>query len=90
MVVIVYVGRGIFKKVYLLFRYMMFNMEVMYVMGIGFVYLMSVFVMLGVILREFNFYEVSVFFMVFFFLGCYFEVRVKGRMSEVIKKFMGF
>lgn len=88
-VAIAYAGRGIFKKAYSSLRHMTLNMEVMYAMGIGSAYLTSVLATLGVIPREFNFYEASVLLMAFLLLGRYLEARAKGRTSEAIKKLMG-
>ncbi len=88
-IAIAYAGRGIFKKAYSSLRHKTLNMEVMYAMGIGSAYLTSVLATLGVIPREFNFYEASVLLMAFLLLGRFLEVRAKGRTSEAIKKLMG-
>lgn len=88
-IAIAYAGRGIFKKAYSSLRHRTLNMEVMYAMGIGSAYLTSVLATLGVIPREFNFYEASVMLMAFLLLGRYLEARAKGRTSEAIKKLMG-
>ncbi|ACJ16323.1 heavy-metal transporting P-type ATPase [Thermococcus onnurineus NA1] len=86
---IIYAGRDIFGKALNSLKHKSLNMEVMYSMGIGSAYFASVLATIGIIPREFNFYEASVLLMAFLLLGRYLETLAKGRTSEAIKKLMG-
>ncbi|ASJ07269.1 heavy metal translocating P-type ATPase [Thermococcus pacificus] len=86
---IAYAGRGIFGKALSSLRHKNLTMEVMYSLGIGSAYFASVLATVGIIPKEFNFYEASVLLMAFLLLGRYLETRAKGRTSEAIKKLIG-
>ncbi|WP_297070489.1 heavy metal translocating P-type ATPase [Thermococcus sp.] len=87
---ILYAGRDIiFGKAWGSLKHRTLSMEVMYSLGIGSAYFASVLATIGIIPKDFNFYEASVLLMAFLLLGRYLENRAKGRTSEAIKKLMG-
>ena len=62
------------------------SMDVMYAMGIGVAFVASVLGTVGILSREFIFYETSILLASFLTLGRYLEARAKGKTSETIKK----
>lgn len=86
--VIVYSGKDIFLKAVRSLRHKTLNMDVMYSMGVGSAYIASVLATVGVLPKEYNFYEASVLLLAFLLLGRYLEHVAKGRTSEAIKKLM--
>ncbi|WP_457754351.1 heavy metal translocating P-type ATPase [Thermococcus sp.] len=86
--VIAYSGRDVFLKAIRSVRHKTLNMDVMYSMGVGSAYIASVFATIGVLPKEYNFYEASVLLLAFLLLGRYLEHVAKGRTSEAIKKLM--
>ncbi|GAB6101856.1 heavy metal translocating P-type ATPase [Thermococcus atlanticus] len=87
--VIAYSGRDIFLKAIRSLGHRTLNMDVMYFMGVGSAYIASVLATVGVLPRDYNFYEASVLLLAFLLLGRYLEHMAKGRTSEAIKKLMG-
>ncbi|WP_087037062.1 heavy metal translocating P-type ATPase [Thermococcus litoralis] len=87
--VIVYSGREMFLKAIRSLRHKTLNMDVMYSMGVGSAYIASVLATVGILPKEYNFYEASVLLLAFLLLGRYLEQVAKGRTSEAIKKLMG-
>ncbi|WP_056934156.1 heavy metal translocating P-type ATPase [Thermococcus barophilus] len=86
--VIAYSGRDVFLKAIRSLRHKTLNMDVMYSMGVGSAYIASVLATIGVLPKEYNFYEASVLLLAFLLLGRYLEHVAKGRTSEAIKKLM--
>jgi len=86
--VIVYSGKEIFLKAVRSLRNKTLNMDVMYAMGVGSAYMASILATVGVLPKEYNFYEASVLLLAFLLLGKYLEHVAKGRTSEAIKKLM--
>ncbi len=87
--VIAYSGKEMFLKAVRSLRHKTLNMDVMYSMGVGSAYIASVLATVGILPREYNFYEASVLLLAFLLLGRYLEHVAKGRTSEAIKKLMG-
>ncbi|AEH24559.1 heavy metal translocating P-type ATPase [Pyrococcus yayanosii] len=87
--IIVYSGRDIFLKAIRSLKHKTLNMDVMYSMGAGSAYIASVLATVGILPKEYNFYEASVLLLAFLLLGRYLEHIAKGRTSEAIKKLMG-
>ncbi|MCX8151613.1 MAG: heavy metal translocating P-type ATPase [Archaeoglobaceae archaeon] len=79
---IVYSGRTIFSKAFKSLKSGVLTMEVMYSLGIGSAYFVSV---LSTLTKEnLNFYEASTFLITFLLLGKYLEERAKGKL-EILK-----
>lgn len=87
--VIAYSGKGMFLAAIRALRHKTLNMDVMYSMGVGSAYITSVLATVGILPKEYNFYEASVLLLAFLLLGRYLEHVAKGRTSEAIKKLMG-
>ncbi len=87
--VIAYSGKDMFLKAVRSLKHRTLNMDVMYAMGVGSAYTASVLATVGVLSRDYNFYEASVLLLAFLLLGRYLEHVAKGRTSEAIKKLMG-
>ena len=87
--VIAYSGKDMFLKAVRSLKHRTLNMDVMYAMGVGSAYIASVLATVGVLPRDYNFYEASVLLLAFLLLGRYLEHAAKGRTSEAIKKLMG-
>ncbi|AEC52490.1 heavy-metal transporting P-type ATPase [Pyrococcus sp. NA2] len=86
--VIMYSGKEIFLKAATSLRHKVLNMDVMYSIGVGSAYIASVLATVGILPKEYNFYEASVLLLAFLLLGRYLEYVAKGRTSEAIKKLM--
>jgi Cu+-exporting ATPase len=85
----IFTSDQIFKGAYRSLRHRLLNMDVMYSMGIGVAYTASVFGTIGVLPREFLFYETSLMLAAFLMIGRFLEARAKGRTSDAIKKLIG-
>lgn len=85
----VYSGRGMFSNALRALRHRTLNMDVMYSLGVGSAYVASVFSTLGILPRDYLFYETAVLLLAFLLLGRTLEAIAKGRTSEAIKKLMG-
>ncbi len=84
-----FVSAPIFQAAYRSLKHKVLNMDVMYSMGIGVAFGASVLSTLGVLPKEFIFYEAAVMLATFLTVGRYLESRAKGKTSESIKTLVG-
>jgi Cu+-exporting ATPase len=87
--VMYYVARSIFTAAYRALGNRTLNMDVMYALGIGTAYSVSLMSTAGFLPSEYMFYEASVLLAAFLMLGRLMETIAKGRTSEAIKKLLG-
>lgn len=87
--VVYYSGKGIFSAAFSSLKLKILNMDVMYSMGVGSAYLASVASTIGILPRDYLFYETAVMLLAFLLLGRTLEAMAKGRTSEAIKKLIG-
>jgi len=87
--VMFYSGKAMFSAALRSLRLKNLNMDVMYSMGVGSAYLASVLSTLGLLPKEYLFYETSVLLLAFLLLGRTLEAMAKGKTSEAIKKLIG-
>ena len=84
--VFLFISYPIFIAAYRSLKNRNLSMDVMYAMGIGVAFVASVLGTVGILSREFIFYETSILLASFLTLGRYLEARAKGKTSETIKK----
>ncbi|MCS7119033.1 MAG: heavy metal translocating P-type ATPase [Archaeoglobaceae archaeon] len=85
---IIYSGREIFSRAYSSLRVRFLTMEVMYSIGIGSAYLTSFLATFGVFYKDFNFYEASVFLIVFLLFGKLLEERAREKSWNSLRRLM--
>jgi len=83
---LIYVASPIFKAGFHSLKNKTLNMDVMYSMGIGIAYISSLISTIGLLPKEFMFYETAIMLSTFLTLGRYLEARAKSKTSEAIKK----
>jgi Cu+-exporting ATPase len=87
--VMIYIAKPIFTAAIRALGNKSLNMDVMYAMGIGGAYFASLLSTIGVLPKEYVFYEAAVLLAAFLMLGRLLESMAKGRTSEAIKKLLG-
>jgi Cu+-exporting ATPase len=84
--VFLYVANPIFMAAYRALRNRNLSMDVMYSMGIGVAFISSIMGTVGILSREFIFYETAILLASFLTLGRYLEARARGRTSDTISR----
>ena len=84
-----FISTPIFQAAYRSLKHKALNMDVMYSMGIGVAFGASLLSTVGILPKEFIFYEAAVMLATFLTVGRYLEARAKGKTSEAIKTLMG-
>ena len=84
-----FVSAPIFKAAVRSLKHKVLNMDVMYSMGIGVAFGASLLSTVGILPKEFIFYEAAVMLATFLTVGRFLEARAKGKTSEAIKTLMG-
>ncbi len=87
-IVIAYSGGEMFKSAFKSLRGGTLNMDVMYSMGVGSVYIASVAATLGVLPPEYLSYDTAVLLLAFLLLGRTLESIAKDKTSEAIKRLL--
>lgn len=88
--VFVYVSYPIFRAAGIALKNRTLSMDVMYAMGMGVAFTVSVLGTFEIVLtQEFIFFDTAIMLASFLTLGRYLEARAKGRTSEAIKKLIG-
>jgi Cu+-exporting ATPase len=88
--IFIYISYPIFAAGYHALKNKNLTMDVMYSMGIGVAFGVSILGTFEVVLtREFLFYETAILLATFLTLGRYLEAKAKGKTSEAIKKLAG-
>jgi P-type Cu+ transporter len=87
--VFAFVSHPIFRAAYRSLKHRTLNMDVMYSMGIGTAFTVSLLSTFNLLPPDFIFYESAVFLATFLTIGRYLEARAKGKTSDAIKTLMG-
>ncbi|PID55878.1 copper-translocating P-type ATPase [candidate division KSB3 bacterium] len=85
----VFVSAPIFQAAVRSLKHRVLNMDVMYSMGIGVAFGASLLSTVGLLPKEFMFYEAAVMLATFLTVGRFLEARAKGKTSEAIETLMG-
>jgi Cu+-exporting ATPase len=85
----IYIAAPIFRAAYQALSHRVLNMDVMYAMGTGVSFGVSVLATFGILFpHEFQFYDTALMLASFLMLGRYLEARAKGKTSEAIRRLM--
>ena len=84
--VFLYISRDIFSGAFNSLRHRLLNMDVMYAMGMGIAYVVSVLSTFNILNQHFMLYETAVLLATFLLFGRHLESRASHRTSEAIEK----